>query len=691
MKQWVIAAIVLAALVTTADAQRPEPAPAPKPPRPPRVYVSPDVHVDTWELAERAREMAERFREDFDATEWQLRAEEMAERFRSEFDASELQLRAEELAERAMSDFDASELQWRAREMAERAMADFDVSDLQWRAGEMAERAMADFDFDFDFDFDHDFDFDFDHDFDYDYDYDHDVDIDADVDVDAIRDRVRSDMWDTRERMRDAQERIRERERDFRYHELDMSAARHIEPVAELAMRGAEEGLRTLENLEWSGVGDLANIALSGVAERFENRAAGPRASWAPNDPADSLYRLARESLNRGNYRRAAQLFQEISARYPTSQYAPDALYWEAFALYRIGSTAELERARTVLEAQRTRYADAYARSDGASLAQRVAGALAQRGDQSARVAVTTRAGQQGSCDKEDLAVRVEALNALSQLDFASARPILERVLGRQDACTVGLRKRAVFLIGKQGDPAGAQLLSTVIRNEPNEDVRGDAILWLSRVPGDQTVTMLDELLRSSTDERVQRTALRALAAHDSPRARQIVRATIVREDASERLREYALSAFASKDATAEDAAFLRDLYPRLTGERMKKAVVRTIGRIEGSENKAWLTALIRNDAEPIGMRSEALSRFGRSSEVSIRELVSLYDGLAARELREQLISTYARRKEPEATDKLLDIAKTGTDPHLRRMAISALTRKNDPRTTQLLLEIIEP
>jgi len=54
------------------------------------------------------------------------------------------------------------------------------------------------------------------------------------------------------------------------------------------------------------------------------------------------------------------------------------------------------------------------------------------------------------------------------------------------------------------------------------------------------------------------------------------------------------------------------------------------------------------------------------------------------------LIGLYARRDEPEATDKLLEIARSGTDPDMRRYAISMLSRKNDPRTKKLLLEIID-
>src|SRR6185437_9697271 len=42
---------------------------------------------------------------------------------------------------------------------------------------------------------------------------------------------------------------------------------------------------------------------------------------WAKADPADSLYRLAREAMARGDYKRAAELFHLIPQRYPQSAY----------------------------------------------------------------------------------------------------------------------------------------------------------------------------------------------------------------------------------------------------------------------------------------------------------------------------------------------------------------------------------
>jgi len=73
-----------------------------------------------------------------------------------------------------------------------------------------------------------------------------------------------------------------------------------------------------------------------------------------------------------------------------------------------------------------------------------------------------------------------------------------------------------------------------------------------------------------------------------------------------------------------------------------------------------------------------------------VADLGRMYDAADSRSMREQIISALASRKEPEATDKLIEIAKSGTDPDMRRLAINYLSRRNDPRTTKLLMELIE-
>src|SRR5688500_11772711 len=127
-----------------------------------------------------------------------------------------------------------------------------------------------------------------------------------------------------------------------------------------------------------------------------------PREPWLPQDPADSIYRAARELLSRSSYRSAAETFRLLSQKYPTSGYAPDGMYYEAFALDRIGGQNELRAALDILERQKARFP----RHDNPDpgLATRIQGELATRGDRTAAAAVASAASAQGqSCNREEM------------------------------------------------------------------------------------------------------------------------------------------------------------------------------------------------------------------------------------------------------------------------------------------------
>jgi HEAT repeat protein len=83
------------------------------------------------------------------------------------------------------------------------------------------------------------------------------------------------------------------------------------------------------------------------------------------------------------------------------------------------------------------------------------------------------------------------------------------------------------------------------------------------------------------------------------------------------------------------------------------------------------------------------MSRLYRSN-ISIADLNKLYDAADSRDIRQQIINILQNRKESEASDKLVEIVKTGTDIRLRTLAINALQRKNDPRSAQLFQDILD-
>jgi HEAT repeat protein len=425
--------------------------------------------------------------------------------------------------------------------------------------------------------------------------------------------------------------------------------------------------------------------------EARESFRTSPRSAWLQGDIADSLYRSAYELLNRGEWRRSAAAFASIPQRYPNSGYVADALYWQAFSLYRIGNTDDLQNALRSLELMRTRYPQAKTQSDAAALTARIRGTLATRGDRDAaqklRDAVN---GQATQCDREDQAVRAEAMKSLAQTDPGALPALAKRVLAKKDACSAPLRRTAVYLLGNSGDNETLGILRDVALNDSEPEVRSAALQYLARSPNDVAVNTLDEVLRSSTDQSVQRTAARALASNPNPRARQAVRALIERSDAPERLRIEAIGGFEdSQRTTDEDAAYLRSIYTKIDNPRIKARIARVLGQLGGDQNDQWLLGLMRNNDEPLEVRSAALSRVA-SRKMPIGDAVKLYASVSDRDMRQQLINIYGQRTEPEATDKLLDIVKNDTDYNLRRQAINALTRKNDPRATKLLLEIID-
>jgi len=498
------------------------------------------------------------------------------------------------------------------------------------------------------------------------------------------RQREMMQEQEERQRQREIAMEDRMRERTF---DLDLTTPRALPPEKPVPMVAPLPPTPSV----WSRDSKESMVpdALDGA---FLNKR--PPASFAPGDPADSLYRVAREALNRGDYRRAAQLFNDLTQRYPSSAYAYVSGYYEAFSRYRIGTTEELKAADRALQAIADRSAP---RSSGGrddtdvnGLRTRIRGALAMRGDTGAADQLEETARKAGSsCDQEDLMVRVEALNALSQMDAAAALPILRRVLERRDECLMELRRRAVFMLARRGDAEASTLLISTARNDPNVNVRAEAISYLPRMTGDAGLAALEDILRNADDERIQRTAVRAIMSSDNPRARTSLRGLLERRDASETLRLQVLEAYSRERSSPDDAAYLRWLYPRSDSERMKSAIISALARIGGKDNQDWLAAVVRNTNESSQLRSAALQRLSRS-DIPVADIGRMYDAADSRSMREQLISALASRKEPEATDKLIDIAKNSTDLEMRRLAINYLSRKNDPRATKLLMELIE-
>jgi hypothetical protein len=430
-----------------------------------------------------------------------------------------------------------------------------------------------------------------------------------------------------------------------------------------------------------------------------------PPEAWAQRDPADSLYRLAREALSRNDFKRAAEIFHRITERYPQSAYAGQALYYEAFSLYRSGDTDDLEDARDLLRSLRQRFPSLANGGDAKSLATRVCGELAKQGDQDcARViaegaegptrdvgpgqTVTIPPGRSCPSEDDDDSDQIAALNALLQMDAERAMPILKRVLARRDQCSVGLRRKAVFLVSQKHTAETADILMSIARGDPDQEVREQAVFWLSQVPGERPIILLEEILKGRDNNDIKEKALFALSQKREERAQATLRDIAGRESENSDLREKAIF-WLGQNRSAGNTEFLRGLYNRMSNEDLKEKVLFSLSQQRGAGNERWLMDIAVNPRESIELRKKALFWAGQTG-VPSSEFANLYNRMNDQEMKDQIIFVFSQRgRDPAAMDKLFDIARTDRDPELRKKAIFWLGQSRDPRAQKFLEDLI--
>ena len=238
-------------------------------------------------------------------------------------------------------------------------------------------------------------------------------------------------------------------------------------------------------------------------------------------------------------------------------------------------------------------------------------------------------------------------------------------------------------------DRIGSALVQIATNEKDVQGVRTAALSALSRLDHGAGIQPLVQLASANLNTWVGREALKVLARSGDPRARQFLRATAQRTDLPDEVQAEALRALGRSYVTGQDANLLRSIYPRLTGQRSRDAVLSSLAELGGSDNVQWLMGLVRDEKASPEARRRVLQRLTRAGATT-PSLLALYDPITDTQMREALIGVYARLADKAATDKLVWIARNEQNPGLKRRAISALSRSSDPTIRQALQEIVE-
>ena len=265
--------------------------------------------------------------------------------------------------------------------------------------------------------------------------------------------------------------------------------------------------------------------------------------------------------------------------------------------------------------------------------------------------------------------------------------------IGRDQNRPLETRRAALSGLGRsdvaQLDRVGAALVQIATNESDAQGVRSAALSVLSRLDHGAGIQPLVQLATGNITSWVGKESMTVLSRSGDPRARQFLRSTVQRTDLPDEALAVAIRGLGHNYVTAQDATLLRSIYPRLTGQRSRDAVLSSLSDLGGSENVQWLTGIVRDDKATPEARRRALQYLSRAGATT-HVLLALYDPMPDPQLREALISAYSRISDKAATDKLVWIAKNEQNPALKRRAISALSRSGDPAVRQALQDIVE-
>jgi len=272
--------------------------------------------------------------------------------------------------------------------------------------------------------------------------------------------------------------------------------------------------------------------------------------------------------------------------------------------------------------------------------------------------------------------------------------------LARDGARLEDIRRQAIQWIGLLGDARVVPVLVAFARDGGAGPTGGDideddeapgkkgvattAMAALSTVADGAGVPALIELARNgSTGTRAS--AVFWLGQSGDPRGFAMLHNVIENTREDDRIRVQATFSLSHGGETPQNEFdYLRSIYPRLSSDKLKEAVLQGMGEDE-SGGSAWLIERARDTREPLKTRKSALFWAGQKKSTPTRDLVGVYRTATESSMREHAIFVLSQRDDQASFDELMRIARDDSDKRMRSRALFWLGQKDDPRVAKMI------
>lgn len=417
--------------------------------------------------------------------------------------------------------------------------------------------------------------------------------------------------------MRDVEQAVRAQEAAVRAREAELRAQ-------EAAMRlEIEENLKRLDDevarFEWPRLDDV-DMLLALQTKPVPEPPAPPRAPLPPTrnpnpnpfpTPIESpgfvytgnLYEQARQSIDSGRYDRALTQLKQLIERYDNK---PDAvanrvdaaMYWKAYTELKLSTLSESLK---TLQDMQKKYGDSRWLKDAKAL----------------ELEVRQASGQSVSPDMQsDDELKLLALRGLMQTDPDRAVPSIEQLLA--GGSSVRVKENALFVLSQSRSPRAASIIGNAAKNSSNPDLQLKAVRYLGAMRTDESMKLLEELYRGSSDTEVKRAIIQSFSG-----SRAVDKLKVIVD-------------------TEKDIA-------------LRKTAIQTVGNM-GRERSGELLRSMYASEQTVELKKEIIGALYRQQNATV--LVALARAEKDPALKKQIVSNLSNMKSKEATDYMLELLK---------------------------------
>ncbi|MCA1567506.1 MAG: HEAT repeat domain-containing protein [Acidobacteria bacterium] len=252
-----------------------------------------------------------------------------------------------------------------------------------------------------------------------------------------------------------------------------------------------------------------------------------------------------------------------------------------------------------------------------------------------------------------------------------------------------GWREEADAMLTELAPALGQpKIIDDALGNE-NEELKIIALQSLFESNPERALGFVADWLKpnSTASRRMKESAVSLLGAHGGKQAVPIL-LDIARNQPDAKLRRTAIHRLGEAGGEVVMDELMR-IYSADPDPNIKRQVLHALAEMDGARAAAKLLEIAQNAGGEIELRKTAISRLSERRD-AFDNLVRLYDADRTVEIRKRLLNAFSESGDPRALSKLLEVARSGDGPELRKFAIRRLGEKNSEAILDELMRVYQ-